>query len=412
MAFDNTSTDFDQSDWDFGDGVGTSTDDNPIYVYRKVGKYTVTLTVTDSGTGETDTKVKEEYVEVKRPSAAFAASDLIRDGQGLVPLNDWAPLFGFTMTYDFPEQGDPAFRALEMLEFEITGDLTGQLRDWPKRQPQQEEILEFGLFKDYGKDGPDGILDPGRSPLVTWDNTGTNAATGIRYDQTPDTDLLFELNFTTPMGPVRPFNEWVIATLDPPGFGYIVAVRTSSVWQSGASLGYILTKASMLEYDFIDPNYVLGEFPFTDNGLVADAYSPDFYKGFTLGRDTAYSSSFNVIDMSGSWAGEYSPASDADVWSWPNRVYRPWGEMARPVSQGPIGQFLDIVDGEFLDIRKLFSLETWVAAVGLNLHGASLLPVGADVVVNVMQPLEINLVFTDIGADPYGPPRRARVLDR
>jgi PKD repeat protein len=35
-------------DWDFGDGVGTSTDENPSYIYTAAGTYTVTLTTNNA----------------------------------------------------------------------------------------------------------------------------------------------------------------------------------------------------------------------------------------------------------------------------------------------------------------------------------------------------------------------------
>jgi PKD repeat protein len=47
--------------WDFGDGL-TSTDENPVHVYEKPGKYTVTLTVTnDAGS---DTAVQKNFINV------------------------------------------------------------------------------------------------------------------------------------------------------------------------------------------------------------------------------------------------------------------------------------------------------------------------------------------------------------
>jgi PKD repeat protein len=49
--------------WDFGDG-NTSTEQNPVYTYAKVGEYTATLTVTDQkgnkGTDEIDIFVETE----------------------------------------------------------------------------------------------------------------------------------------------------------------------------------------------------------------------------------------------------------------------------------------------------------------------------------------------------------------
>jgi gliding motility-associated-like protein len=49
--------------WDFGDGLGTSTAQNPTYVYKKPGSYTVTLTVfTDKGCQKL--KTKPNYINI------------------------------------------------------------------------------------------------------------------------------------------------------------------------------------------------------------------------------------------------------------------------------------------------------------------------------------------------------------
>lgn len=41
--------------WDFGDGTGTSTEENPSYIYTEGGTYTVTLTVTNEGGSDKST---------------------------------------------------------------------------------------------------------------------------------------------------------------------------------------------------------------------------------------------------------------------------------------------------------------------------------------------------------------------
>jgi len=48
--------------WDFGDGT-TSTTRNPTHIYNRAGRYTVTLTVTNSA--GTSTKTTSEYITVR-----------------------------------------------------------------------------------------------------------------------------------------------------------------------------------------------------------------------------------------------------------------------------------------------------------------------------------------------------------
>ena len=47
MVFTNTSSGATSYQWDFGDGVGTSTEENPEYLYEDSGTYTVVLTATN-----------------------------------------------------------------------------------------------------------------------------------------------------------------------------------------------------------------------------------------------------------------------------------------------------------------------------------------------------------------------------
>jgi len=67
--------------WDFGDGT-TSTKQNPIHMYSKVGVYTVKLIVTNAAGSNTVTK--EDYIKVvTKPVAAFSGSPT----SGKTPLN-------------------------------------------------------------------------------------------------------------------------------------------------------------------------------------------------------------------------------------------------------------------------------------------------------------------------------------
>lgn len=53
-------------EWSFGDGTGTSSLQNPTYVYKKAGTYTVSLTVSDGETN--DTVTRKSYITVTTPS--------------------------------------------------------------------------------------------------------------------------------------------------------------------------------------------------------------------------------------------------------------------------------------------------------------------------------------------------------
>ena len=57
--------------WDFGDGGNSSAIADPVHVYTKPGKYTVTLVVS-SQTGGSSTKVKEAYIIVRDPTPIYA----------------------------------------------------------------------------------------------------------------------------------------------------------------------------------------------------------------------------------------------------------------------------------------------------------------------------------------------------
>lgn len=60
--------------WDFGDGNG-STDQNPTHTYTADGTYTVSLTVGDGVS--TDTETRENYIEVAPPVVSFSLSAVV-----------------------------------------------------------------------------------------------------------------------------------------------------------------------------------------------------------------------------------------------------------------------------------------------------------------------------------------------
>jgi PKD repeat protein len=65
--------------WDFGDGTG-STEINPVHVYEKPGKYTVTLTVTnDAGS---DTAIHKNFIKVSEKKHRMKGTGESEEGSG------------------------------------------------------------------------------------------------------------------------------------------------------------------------------------------------------------------------------------------------------------------------------------------------------------------------------------------
>ncbi|MFQ6052240.1 MAG: PKD domain-containing protein [Candidatus Hydrothermarchaeota archaeon] len=95
VYFTDASTDLDGTVvawfWDFGDGVGTSTEQNPTYTYANAGSYEVTLTVTDDN-GATDSVTKTVTVEAppvnQPPIADFSWSPTTPDEGQSVQFTD------------------------------------------------------------------------------------------------------------------------------------------------------------------------------------------------------------------------------------------------------------------------------------------------------------------------------------
>jgi gliding motility-associated-like protein len=70
VQFTNLTTPSDRWRWDFGDGIGTSTAENPQYRYQDTGKFAVRLIAWNNGCA--DTSIKPNYVTVLPPIARFS----------------------------------------------------------------------------------------------------------------------------------------------------------------------------------------------------------------------------------------------------------------------------------------------------------------------------------------------------
>jgi PKD repeat protein len=87
--------------WDFGDGVGSSTEANPTYEYPNFGSYTVTLTVTDEF-GNTDELVNNNVIVAQPGAGTFEAQIIKGDFDRSSNIqNPWAVNPDNSSDYDF-----------------------------------------------------------------------------------------------------------------------------------------------------------------------------------------------------------------------------------------------------------------------------------------------------------------------
>ncbi len=96
--------------WDFGDGVGTSTAQNPSYEYTSAGTYTVALTAANCAGSDIETKV--DYITVSEPPcsettpvADFSGSPTSGDAPLTVTFTDLSANNPDTWSWDFGDGG-------------------------------------------------------------------------------------------------------------------------------------------------------------------------------------------------------------------------------------------------------------------------------------------------------------------
>ncbi len=431
--------------WNFGDGetsTQTPTEEEPlVHRYLAEGFYTVTLEVTfrDTTTGDTlkKTQTINNYITVlecigcdtqnegegaadgeddEAPAADFAVETLIRDKESLVPLTDWVPLCYFTMGY--PAE-TPAPRVLRTLTYKILPDKREpkDLNYGNFGAPNPSDILEFGLFKetpadDEGGDGDEDarnhVLDSVYDDLLyTWDSLGTPL--GRIISQSTMGGMTYTLDFIgagTPDDPEFPVEAEPVDDDDKlGGASYILAVRTSAVWRSMLTMGCHVLNAEM-----ILPT--TGEYPVKDEDepdaepTPVDSYSVDFRNGEAFEPEAAYSSSFTAWDISSAPGDEKRPTF-FNTWNHPPQLYTPIAEQTRP-RWNKLDDLLEMTAGELLEIRKLLSLDSWTDMIGLNIQSTKSVhfdATGRDISSkDAAQLREVNLILTDIGADPFGAP--------
>ncbi|MGC9054041.1 MAG: PKD domain-containing protein, partial [Candidatus Hydrogenedens sp.] len=430
--------------WSFGDNVPAieSTQQNPIHRYTKEGFYSVTLEVTfknvntnetmklcylipnyitvgpcigcpSTTEGEGQTEGTTEGENQEEPSAKFSVQSIIKDKEALLPLTDWVPLFNFTMGYD-PE--NPAPRVLKSLVYRIRADKRsqGELNYGNQGGPNISDLLEFALFREnYSKkEEYNNQLDPYYDELLfKWNSDGTPLAQILTQNPYSPEGITYRLNFIGSGTPDKPDYPVVTAPNQDEGFdgnSYIVAVRTSATWRSQITMACDVLRAEMIKLN--------GIFPRNTDGDAIDEYDPNFYdakKPEKMISDTGYSASFTVWDLNGIINPEQWEYSGFDAWNYPTRLYTPLAEHTRP-KWSKFNQLLYMYAGELLSFRRLVAMDTWKPVIGINVHSTkSVHADGYDTLVGPRytaekriwsQLREVNVIFTDIGADPYGPP--------
>jgi hypothetical protein len=355
------------------------------------------------------------FAQDQPPAANVNISDSITTGGGVLPLSRWIPIFRIELGHQAQDMS--AYRALTQLNFFIKND--GEDRAYDKTITSgdlfTDQIRDFAIFREANfrglnsfttvLDGEDFQSNSFVGPILTWTPNDTI------LDQSAPGDLSFSLSLP-PLAncsndPSQ--NENVVHNLSGPGNGqadsYIVAFRSTDLWTDGQTLAYEVTFAQMLDCD--------GNFFTNDMGDPIDTYNPNFYNGDPLDPGSAYASSFSVLDITGS----IDPVRNNEVtqaYNWPQHMYTPLAEHRRPRFDVP-GNFVDFVTGEWVEMRRLFALDSWTALIGISAHSVTAvetvydgfedfylnLPIGDPQPGNIM---EVNVIMTDVGADPLGPP--------
>lgn len=82
--YDSSAGNIDSWEWTFGDGSSPSTAQNPQHTYSDAGVYTVQLTIT--GEGETDHKIREDYITAEEPPPPPVADFTADPTEAAVPF--------------------------------------------------------------------------------------------------------------------------------------------------------------------------------------------------------------------------------------------------------------------------------------------------------------------------------------
>jgi IPT/TIG domain len=392
----------------------TAAEANPLVTYTRAGVFRVSLEVRFQS-GPTLSETRLGYVKMGEiPTCSLSVTDLIKDTEALVPLQDWTPVFLMNMIWDDDET--PAVRNIFEADFLLKPDPKADDRAYNVRGTiDQSDIYQIAIVYDMNgpedKDEGDGeytgpdpdhnevpVVGKGGVRLLWWPNGELVDLPGVFIDvDGDDTDLHYTLDlsadnlgddyFDLDINTVPGVNYGLTCD-QKEGRSWFLMVRTTATWAHGLSLAYFVDYVDMSIPKVLPPDNK----PRDEEGARLDSFDPDFFgeDPADLDPETAYSSSFSVFDFTGG-ADETYDRINNNIWQYPNRLYTPLGEYVRPRWDAP-GTAFDFVTGEWLHIRRLAPLDNFTPVLGINAHGT-----GAPEIT------EVNVILTDVGADPFGP---------
>ncbi len=361
------------------------------------------------------------------PTASIEITNLVGSDQNaentgaLLPLHDWVPLFAVTITSD---DDPPATRFGRRLDFTIEVD--AEDRDYVQLIPLIEDIREIGIFANFQSDPDD--------DAIVLDSFFIDNLIHIEPVEAENEggDVAFENEFgggvsiTFPDLRQLPTPFALINGAGAPSDTIIIAMRPSAVLRSGVSF-----RPRVLFFDAVDE---FGVVPRNEEGDPIDSI-PEF----PVENENAYSSSFSVFDATGSPVNVINGPDEPNVWNHIPFIYTPFDEHLRPRFDLP-GNTINFVTGEWMYNRTIPAQESWFPVIKINAHALpgrlydqdprvdvqtsapefdSPLPLpeeiagipfapkfravdGDDNLISEIR--EVNVVLTDIGADPFGPP--------
>lgn len=414
--------------WDFGDGTAQVTapfGDVVEHDYEEFGTYSVSMTP------QTNNALRVFYLDfievfataLNDTRVTLSGDVLAQDGNGdvngaaVMPNQDWMPLFFFTLELQVDSDGlvSDFSRCITDINYFVSSE------SFPFRINgiRIDDFYEWGLFEDNDTAADEGpLLNQPDSLLFTWDNTGFPIGTVTEYSDGGRPELFYQLDLEA-AGVSDVFRSQNMG-----GQRYIVAFRTSSVIRNGQSLGVDPDFGVPWSLDWI-VNCLTGTIFLDEQGMPADAVPDDL-----MGEDnsTGYTVNFTVWDHTGEEDPRYElPGSQEEfiggtnLWDHPRVMYTPIAEQTRERFDLP-GNFFDLVTGEFIFVREVVATETWFPLIDLNIHAAAA-PWINSIVNEVPEGYrsdgdldsapeatmyagirEVNVILTDIGADPFGVP--------